>query len=133
VQENLARGAGRPGDPFQGHWWHFLNGTPAAETESRYIVMLDKELELVDIALVTKSVRIQFDFLTINLSRLRIWGEYECSLLQLSLNICNLYISTWIRSGYLSVVPMKFRNIFVRRLEMIHKVEDSNRKSIRVL
>ena len=95
--------------------------------------MLDKELELVDIHCfvdeeIKDTIRISHHSL-----RLRIWGEYECSLLQLSLNINNLFISTWIRSGYLSVVPMKFRNIFVRRLEMIHKVEDSKRKSIRVL
>ena len=94
--------------------------------------MLDKELEFGRHCFRDEEIKDTI-LMFHHSSRLRIWGEYECSLLQLSLNINNLFISTWIRSGYLSVVPMKFRNIFVRRLEMIHKVEDSKRKSIRVL
>lgn len=51
--------------------------------------------KLVDISLVTKRLRIQCEFLTIH--RLRIWEENECSLLQLSSNFYDFYISTWIR------------------------------------
>ena len=52
--------------------------------------------KLVDISLVTKRLRIQCEFLTNH----RDWGfgkKNECSLLQLSSNIYNFYISTWIR------------------------------------
>lgn len=58
--------------------------------------MLDKELEIGRHFFGDEEIK---DTMRIShhSSRLRIWEENECSLLQLSSNIYNFYISTWIR------------------------------------